>query len=99
MGFDRSSAGDRERLCSFCRRPESAVGALIAGSGANICEECVALCVRVLREGDAPLLQVIEIYRRKVDDGWLVSQDQVVRAARDPAVTAARTRPQHHDSR
>ena len=41
-------------ICSFCIRPETAVGTLIAGPGAYICEACVAECSRILaREAGA----------------------------------------------
>lgn len=35
-------------VCSFCMRPETAVGTLIAGPGASICGTCVAECTRIL---------------------------------------------------
>lgn len=37
--------------CSFCLKIESDVARIIAGPGSYICDECVALCVRIL--GDA----------------------------------------------
>ncbi len=36
--------------CSFCGKPESQVERLIAGPGAYICNECVALCNDLLHE-------------------------------------------------
>lgn len=33
----------RERVCSFCRRPRSATGPLVAGPGVHICERCISL--------------------------------------------------------
>lgn len=30
--------------CSFCLKPHSEVGTLVAGPGVYICDECVALC-------------------------------------------------------
>ena len=38
-------------ICSFCGRPEQAVGRLIAGPGVHICESCVGLCNSMLRGG------------------------------------------------
>ncbi len=39
------------RYCSFCHRPDSEVNRLIAGPGAvSICDECVALCQKILAE-------------------------------------------------
>jgi ATP-dependent protease Clp ATPase subunit len=36
--------------CSFCEKSEREVAALINGHLANICAECVAICVAVLDE-------------------------------------------------
>ncbi|WP_374757593.1 ClpX C4-type zinc finger protein [Yersinia canariae] len=38
-----------EVLCSFCKKPESAVR-LITGPSVNICNECVSLCNEILDE-------------------------------------------------
>jgi len=44
--------GPSERFCSFCKRPQSAVRQLITGpDGVSICDDCVALCQEILREG------------------------------------------------
>lgn len=37
-----------ELRCSFCSRPHTEVGKLVAGPGVYICHECVNLCVDVL---------------------------------------------------
>jgi hypothetical protein len=34
--------------CSFCLKPNTEVGALVAGPGVFICDECVALCATVI---------------------------------------------------
>ncbi len=36
--------------CSFCSKPRDSVRSLIAGASAYICDECIDLCVKVLRE-------------------------------------------------
>ena len=36
--------------CSFCCRPKSQVRGVVAGPGVFICDECVVLCHRVLKE-------------------------------------------------
>jgi ATP-dependent Clp protease ATP-binding subunit ClpX len=41
-----------EKLCSFCGKSQSTVEKLIAGPVVNICNECVALCIEILEEGD-----------------------------------------------
>lgn len=43
-----------ENRCSFCGRPEQQVKRLIAGQGAFICDECVALCTEVLTADESP---------------------------------------------
>jgi hypothetical protein len=40
----------RNLRCSFCGKWANEVKKLIAGPRVNICEECVALCVAMLRE-------------------------------------------------
>jgi hypothetical protein len=36
--------------CSFCKKPSTEVGKLIAGTGVYICNECVGLCQEILNE-------------------------------------------------
>nr|WP_030694547.1 ClpX C4-type zinc finger protein [Streptomyces globisporus] len=36
--------------CSFCGKPSSEVGKLVAGPGVYICDECVALAERIVAE-------------------------------------------------
>ena len=38
--------------CSFCGKPDDQVARLIAGPGVFICNECVALCDDILKEGE-----------------------------------------------
>jgi ATP-dependent Clp protease ATP-binding subunit ClpX len=40
--------------CSFCGKSQTQVKTLIAGSGAYICDECVNLCVDVIRPKESP---------------------------------------------
>jgi hypothetical protein len=42
--------GQAEPSCSFCGKVQADVSKLIAGPTAFICNECVGLCVRILRE-------------------------------------------------
>ncbi|MCD7846147.1 MAG: ATP-dependent Clp protease ATP-binding subunit ClpX [Oscillospiraceae bacterium] len=43
--------GDRKTLrCSFCGKPQSQTGRMIAGNDAYICDECVRLCVDIIGE-------------------------------------------------
>jgi ATP-dependent Clp protease ATP-binding subunit ClpX len=36
--------------CSFCGKREAAVAKIIAGAAANICDECVATCSKLIIE-------------------------------------------------
>ena len=49
-GNSKSKSVPRNLRCSFCGKGANAVKKLIAGPRVNICEECVALCVAILRE-------------------------------------------------
>lgn len=41
---------DDHLSCSFCGKPQTDVQKLIAGPNAHICNECVRLCVDILKE-------------------------------------------------
>jgi ATP-dependent Clp protease ATP-binding subunit ClpX len=43
-----------EVRCSFCGKDQVHVKKLIAGPAANICDECVGLCVEILEEQATP---------------------------------------------
>ena len=36
--------------CSFCGRPQSLAGRLIAGNGAYICDECIRMCMEIVAD-------------------------------------------------
>jgi ClpX C4-type zinc finger len=40
--------------CSFCLKPNTEVGRLVAGPGVFICDECVALCAELIKGKPAP---------------------------------------------
>ena len=40
----------RQLRCSFCGRPQSLAGRLIAGNGAYICDECVKMCMEIVAD-------------------------------------------------
>ncbi len=44
------TASVNQLICSFCARPSKQVKKLIKGPNANICDECVGLCLDALRE-------------------------------------------------
>ena len=41
-----------EVICSFCGRPQSQVRRLVAGPDVYICDDCIALCQYILKEGE-----------------------------------------------
>lgn len=41
--------------CSFCSRNQDEVQRIVTSNTANICNECVALCVDVIKEESLPL--------------------------------------------
>ncbi len=47
-------ATTRDRLlsCSFCGKNEHQVKKLVAGPATHICDECVAIAARLMRESD-----------------------------------------------
>ncbi len=48
-----SNKDDRRSIaCSFCGKPQGAVGRIIQGPGAYICDECVMLCNSILNNND-----------------------------------------------
>ncbi len=38
--------------CSFCGRPQSLAGRLIAGNGAYICDECIKMCMEIVADSE-----------------------------------------------
>jgi hypothetical protein len=46
----KPAAGGWLRTCSFCGKSQKQVKALIAGPGVFICNECIDLCVEILRQ-------------------------------------------------
>jgi hypothetical protein len=71
----------RRLRCSFCGKPGSEVGKLIAGSKAYICDSCVDSCNRIL---DA---------MPKTFTGWAaMSDEQLLEALKPAAATVDATR-------
>ena len=46
--------------CSFCGKKKNEVDQLIAADDANICNECVALCMDLIEDGDEDLIEDAE---------------------------------------
>ncbi len=81
-----TKAGSREskntRYCSFCGKSEHEVRKLIAGPTVFICDECVVLCMDIIRAADKGVLakEGDEIAKpadiRKVLDDYVIGQEQ-----------------------
>ena len=55
--------------CSFCRKSQHAVRKLVAGPGVFICDECVELCMVIVRENSASFyLRTPDEYRKLAAD-------------------------------
>jgi ATP-dependent Clp protease ATP-binding subunit ClpX len=49
--FRRTQSGEPAvHRCSFCRKSQDDVSKLIAGVSANICDECVDVCLDIMRD-------------------------------------------------
>src|ERR1700682_815582 len=68
--------------CSFCGKSEHEVRKLIAGPTVFICDECVVLCMDIIRAADKGVLakEGDDIAKpadiRKVLDDYVIGQDQ-----------------------
>ena len=43
---------NKQLRCSFCGKPQSQVSRLVAGPDVYICDECIAICLDILKEGE-----------------------------------------------
>lgn len=41
---------ENDIYCSFCGKPQEMAGRMIAGNGVYICDQCIELCMNILRE-------------------------------------------------
>lgn len=75
--------------CSFCGKPQEAVGKMIQGAGAYICDECIRLCNNILRadpyqdepEEDTPLFSDFDELPKPMEikeklDEYVIGQDE-----------------------
>ena len=42
---------NKQLRCSFCGKPQSQVSRLVAGPDVYICDECIGICLDILKEG------------------------------------------------
>jgi hypothetical protein len=63
-GADNPAAPDptapRTLYCAFCRKSQHEVKKLIAGPSVYICDECVELCVDIIREEDGVVFRLLK---------------------------------------
>jgi hypothetical protein len=90
--------------CSFCHKPHTDVGTLVAGSGVYICDECVGLCLQIIAakpagaprvapwEREMSLEEVLRLLPQVAAAGARVEEEltQWVRKARTLGATWAR---------
>jgi hypothetical protein len=93
-------AGDADApiFCSFCRKPTIEVGAMVAGAGVYICDQCVSLCAEIIatKPAESGLQSFADWDERLSDDDLLGLLPQMVTAGaqvdRRLALTVARAR-------
>jgi hypothetical protein len=61
-------AAARTLHCSFCGKSQHDVRKLIAGPSVHICDECVELCLDIIRE-EAPIWKVLSLLRAAEESG------------------------------
>jgi hypothetical protein len=61
--------------CSFCSASEADSEIIVAGPEVNICDECIALCVAVLRDSKNPkaFQKVIDTINEPKDDADILA--------------------------
>jgi hypothetical protein len=52
MNMDTNDAIANPKYCGFCNKPQFEVKVLISGPTTFICDECVALCGRIIAENE-----------------------------------------------
>ncbi len=76
-----------EVFCSFCGKPQGAVGKLIAGNGVYICDACVELCMSILNDREVleptPITESIDVTKllkpheiKEILDEYVIGQDK-----------------------
>lgn len=67
--------------CSFCLKDNTEVDKLIAGAGVYICNECVGLCVEILKAPPLPAGEPSAPWEREMSDEELLRELPKVAAA------------------
>lgn len=66
----QKEAESAEPRCSFCSKDHLQVRKLVAGPVANICDECVGVCVDILRDAQEPTADLLKSARRETSPTW-----------------------------
>jgi ATP-dependent protease Clp ATPase subunit len=73
--------------CSFCAKTEAAVRRLVAGPHAFICDECIELCMTIVRDDSASFhLRSAAEYRKLAEESVRVAEAAGI--SRDKALLA-----------
>lgn len=59
---------ENDLKCSFCGKNQHEVQKIISGSFANICEECITLCLTLLLEGGIDIVISCKRKERKYEE-------------------------------
>lgn len=87
MTNNKTPPNTPELSCNFCSKSKSQTNKLIAGPNVHICDECVQLCVEIMRErggdskildGDGTQLPTPSEIKKTLDD-YVISQDTAKR--------------------
>ena len=82
-----NAPGDPKPDCSFCGTSEQDVRQLVAGPRVLICDECIELCMIIVRDGQASFyLRSPDEYRKLAEDN--VRTAEAAGVPRDKAVLA-----------
>lgn len=65
MSIMTSSVPTRE--CSFCGKQQKDVQHLISGPDVYICDECVILCVEILKDHGTNIMKEIDLFSKEID--------------------------------
>jgi hypothetical protein len=76
-----TGAAETVVACSFCLKPKTEVGTLVAGPGVYICDGCVALCAQLIGDKPATVSQLSAWEQTTSVDEVLASLPRVAAAS------------------
>jgi hypothetical protein len=68
-------------VCSFCQKPTTDVGTMVAGPGVFICDSCVALCVEIIEKKATVKAELAGWADRLSDDDLLATLPKFMAAS------------------